>query len=93
MWGFVLPYLFNPNKANLGAKVAFIFGGLSVLSTIYIWAYQPECSGLSYEQLDELFIKRVPARRFKSRSLASDSRIESEAKPVEADEETRVGQP
>lgn len=68
MWGFVLPYLFNPDKANLGAKVAFIFGALSVLCTIYVWAYQPECAGLSYEQLDELFIKRVPARHFKDHS-------------------------
>ncbi len=28
VWNFVLPYLFNPDKADLGAKVAFIFGGL-----------------------------------------------------------------
>ena len=27
MWSFVLPYLFNPDKANLGGKVGFIFGG------------------------------------------------------------------
>lgn len=64
MWGFVLPYLFNPNKANLGAKVAFIFGGLSVLCLIYLWFCQPETTGLSYEELDELFINRVPTRRF-----------------------------
>lgn len=64
MWGFVLPYLFNPNKANLGAKVAFIFGGLSVLCLIYLWFCQPETTGLSYEELDELFINRVPTRKF-----------------------------
>ncbi|EXJ80931.1 hypothetical protein A1O3_07219 [Capronia epimyces CBS 606.96] len=65
MWGFVLPYLFNPDKANLGARVAFIFGGLSVLCLIYLWTYQPDTAGLSYEVIDELFIKRVPARQFK----------------------------
>lgn len=27
MWSFALPYLFNPDKANLGGKVGFIFGG------------------------------------------------------------------
>lgn len=64
MWGFVLPYLFNPNKANLGAKVAFIFGGLSVLCLIYLWFCQPETTGLSYEELDEMFINRVPTRKF-----------------------------
>ncbi|EXJ87938.1 hypothetical protein A1O1_04865 [Capronia coronata CBS 617.96] len=65
MWGFVLPYLFNPDKANLGARVAFIFGGLSVLCLVYLWFYQPETAGLSYEEMDELFIKRVPARKFR----------------------------
>ena len=69
MWGLVLPYLFNPDKANLGAKVTFIFGGLSVLSTIYLWFYQPEVAGRSYEELDEMFRRRVPARKFKTYQL------------------------
>lgn len=30
MWSFVLPYLFNPDKANLGGKVGFIFGGKAI---------------------------------------------------------------
>ncbi|OAP57753.1 hypothetical protein AYL99_08491 [Fonsecaea erecta] len=67
MWGFVLPYLFNPDKANLGAKVTFIFGALSVLSIVYLWLCQPESAGLSYERLDELFIARVKTRGFKDR--------------------------
>ncbi|CCF33005.1 MFS hexose transporter [Colletotrichum higginsianum] len=66
MWAFVIPFLFNPDQANLGAKVSFIFGGLSVLSTIYLWFYQPEVAGRSYEELDEMFIKKIPAREFKS---------------------------
>ncbi|OLN81363.1 Alpha-glucosides permease MPH3-like protein 4 [Colletotrichum chlorophyti] len=65
MWAFVIPFLFNPDQANLGAKVSFIFGGLSVLSTVYLWFYQPEVAGRSYEELDEMFIKKVPARKFK----------------------------
>src|ERR1700761_7761339 len=63
MWGFVLPYLFNPDKANLGAKVTFIFGALSVLSIVYLFLYQPETAGLSYERLDEVFIGGVKTRR------------------------------
>ncbi|KAJ9604604.1 hypothetical protein H2200_010718 [Cladophialophora chaetospira] len=79
MWGFVLPYLFNPDKANLGAKVTFIFGALSVLSIVYLFLYQPESAGLSYERLDELFIGRVKAKMFKQRdvqSLGSSSSVE-----------------
>jgi len=66
MWGFVLPYLFNPDKANLGAKVTFIFGAISILCTIYLWVCQPECANLSFEELDELFMNHIPARKFKT---------------------------
>jgi MFS transporter, SP family, general alpha glucoside:H+ symporter len=77
MWGFVLPYLFNPNKANLGAKVTFIFGALSIGGIVWIWAYLPESAGLGYERLDELFMRRVGAREFRgqggSRSTSEGS--------------------
>lgn len=65
MWSFVLPYLFNPNAANLQAKVSFIYGGLAVLCCVYLYFYQPETSGRSYEELDEMFVKKIPARKFK----------------------------
>ncbi|KAL3468062.1 major facilitator superfamily domain-containing protein [Aspergillus heterothallicus] len=66
MWSFVLPYLFNPDKANLGAKVTFIFGGLSVICLVYLWFYQPETAGRTYGELDEMFMKKVPPRKFKA---------------------------
>ncbi|KAK9427989.1 hypothetical protein V1505DRAFT_411203 [Lipomyces doorenjongii] len=56
MWVFVLPYIFNPDKANLGAKTAFVF------CLIYVWFYQPETTMCGHEELDELFVKHVPAR-------------------------------
>ncbi|KAL4798108.1 general substrate transporter [Aspergillus venezuelensis] len=65
MWSFVLPYLFNPDRANLGGKLGFIFGGLCFPSIAFIWWYQPETRGRSYEELDEMFVKKVPARQFK----------------------------
>lgn len=64
MWSFVLPYLFNPDKANLGGKLGFIFGGLSFFCIAFLWWYQPETRGRSYEELDEMFMKKVPAREF-----------------------------
>jgi hypothetical protein len=64
MWSFVLPYLFNPDKANLGGKVGFIFGGLSFPCIAFLWWFQPETKGRSYEELDEMFTKRIPAREF-----------------------------
>lgn len=66
MWQFVIPFLFNPDHANLGAKIAFIFGGLCFFCILYLWMYQPETAGRSYQELDEMFAKGIPARQFKS---------------------------
>ncbi|KAJ2890440.1 MFS hexose transporter [Zalerion maritima] len=83
MWAFVIPFLFNPDQANLGAQVAFIFGGLSVLCTIYLWVYQPEVSGRSYEELDEMFVKNVPARKFKAYKTEVQERVEGQQEVVD----------
>jgi hypothetical protein len=76
MWAFALPYIFNPDQANLGAKTAFIFGGVSVLCIFYIWLYQPETAGRSFEELDELFMKRIPARKFKTYKTETERQSE-----------------
>ena len=64
MWSFIIPYLFNPDQADLGAKTAFIFMGLSILCCVYFYYYHPETAGRSYEELDEMFRKGVTARQF-----------------------------
>ena len=66
MWSFVLPYLFNSDQLDLGGKLGFIFGGLSVLCLVYLWFYQPETAGRTYEELDEMFVNRVKARKFRT---------------------------
>jgi hypothetical protein len=66
MWSFVLPYLFNPDKLNLGGRLGFIFGGLAVICLVYLWFYQPETAGRTYEELDEMFARKIPAREFKA---------------------------
>ncbi|KAL2838532.1 general substrate transporter [Aspergillus pseudoustus] len=62
---FVIPYLFNPDKGNLGGKTGFIFGFLALVSTVYLFLYHPETAGRSYREIDEMFITRVNAREFK----------------------------
>ncbi|KIN09123.1 hypothetical protein OIDMADRAFT_48952 [Oidiodendron maius Zn] len=82
--GFVLPYLFNPNYLNLGAKISFIFGGFSVVSVIYLYFYQPETAGRSYEELDAMFTAKVPARKFKAYITEVNMRVSAETKGDEA---------
>lgn len=59
-----IPYMINPDQADMQGKLGFFFGGLGLLC--YAWAYvrMPETRGRTYEELDLLFDKGVPARQF-----------------------------
>ncbi|CAG9978431.1 unnamed protein product [Clonostachys byssicola] len=82
MWAFVIPYLFNPDQANLGGRIAFIFSGLGVLCTVLLWLYLPETMGRTYEELDEMFMKRVPAWQFKSYQTDAQMNIAAEQRSL-----------
>ncbi|OGM49208.1 hypothetical protein ABOM_004035 [Aspergillus bombycis] len=62
----VIPYLINPDKANLGGKIGFIFFGPSVLVCIYLFFCVPEMQGRTPEELEEMFTVGVPARKFQT---------------------------
>lgn len=59
------PYLLNPGAANAGAKIEFLYGGISVFSLIWCIFRLPETKGRTFEELDILFERKVPARKFK----------------------------
>lgn len=77
MWQWVIPYMFNPDQADMGATIAFVFGGLCVFCLVYLWFCQPETGGRSYQELDEMFAKGVPARKFKG--YKTDVQMQNEA--------------
>ncbi|KAK7977917.1 maltose permease [Apiospora saccharicola] len=64
-----IPYMINPDQANMQGKLGFFFGGLAALC--YVWAFfrVPETAGRTYEELDILFAQDVPARKFKTHSV------------------------
>ncbi|QBZ65238.1 hypothetical protein PoMZ_06945 [Pyricularia oryzae] len=68
MWSFVLPYLFNPDTTNLGTKIIslYLWRAIAVLSLVYAWLCFPKTAAWTREKLDEMFIKGVPARKFKT---------------------------
>ncbi|EXJ67273.1 uncharacterized protein A1O5_09286 [Cladophialophora psammophila CBS 110553] len=59
------PYLLNPGAANAGAKIEFLYGGISVISLTWCFFRLPETKDRTFEELDILFEKQVPARQFK----------------------------
>lgn len=64
-----IPYMINPDQANMQGKLGFFFGGLGALCLVWAYFRMPETMGRSYAELDLLFDKRVPARQFKKYPL------------------------
>ncbi|RSH91961.1 hypothetical protein EHS25_009331 [Saitozyma podzolica] len=60
----VIPYLVNPDEANLGGKVGFIFGGLGLIGSVWAWVYIPETKYRTVDELDALFEARISPRKF-----------------------------
>ena len=60
-----IPYTINPDAGNWGGKLGFLFGGLGFLCLVWAYLRLPETSGRTYEELDILFDRKVPARQFK----------------------------
>jgi SP family general alpha glucoside:H+ symporter-like MFS transporter len=60
------PYFMSPLAWNASGKTGFFWGGTALI--MFIWAFfrLPEPRGRTYEELDILFAKKVPARKFAS---------------------------
>lgn len=62
---FILPFIFNPDKGNLGGKTMFIYGVFAAIGVVLFYFFQPETARRSFEEIDEMFINKVPAKDFK----------------------------
>jgi len=67
--GIIVPYMLNPTAWNWSAKTGFFYGGISVFCLVWVYLRLPEMKDRTYEELNILFDRRVPARRFKSESI------------------------
>ncbi|KAL2847399.1 general substrate transporter [Aspergillus pseudodeflectus] len=64
IWTFSLPYMVNPDEANMQGKVAFIFFGILVVCDVFVFFYYPETKGRSFGEIDELYARGIPPRKF-----------------------------
>ncbi|KAK2594321.1 hypothetical protein QQS21_007966 [Conoideocrella luteorostrata] len=64
-----IPYMVNPDQANLKGKVGFIFGGLASIATVWSFFYVPELKGRTFDEIDRMFEAKVPPRRMGSHVL------------------------
>ncbi|EEU36196.1 uncharacterized protein NECHADRAFT_87129 [Fusarium vanettenii 77-13-4] len=67
--GVLQSYFMNPTEWNLKGYTGFIWGGTSFFMFIWIYFRLPETKGRTFEELDLLFAKGVPARKFSTYNI------------------------
>ncbi|KAK9321599.1 general substrate transporter [Lipomyces orientalis] len=63
--GVLQPYFMNPNEWNLKGYTGFVWGGTALLTLIWAFYRLPETKDRPFNEIDILFAKGVPARKFK----------------------------
>ncbi|KAI1364348.1 sugar transporter [Xylaria arbuscula] len=75
---FLNTYMISPVEWNWSGKSGFFWGGTAFL--VFVWGYfrLPEIKDRTYEELDLLFIRKVPARKFASTHVDAYEAVRSE---------------
>ncbi|KAJ5788177.1 Maltose permease [Penicillium paradoxum] len=63
---FTAPYFINPDSLNWGPKYGYIWFPSCLITAAFIFFYLPEVKDRTLEEIDEMFEKRLPARKFSS---------------------------
>lgn len=72
VFSIAMPYMLSSNEGNWRGKTGFLFGAISLLCYVWCFFRLPESKGRTFEELDILFEKRVPAREFPKHDLLQD---------------------
>jgi sugar porter (SP) family MFS transporter len=59
-----IPYAISQDEGDWRGKVGFLFAGIAVVCAGWCWGFLPETRGRTFEELDILFERGVPARDF-----------------------------
>lgn len=62
----ITPLMLNPTSLGWGSKSGFFWAGTCFLCMVYCIIRLPEPKGRTYGELDILFEKKIPARKFKT---------------------------
>ncbi|KAF2655160.1 maltose porter [Lophiostoma macrostomum CBS 122681] len=62
---FLASYMLNPTGGNLGGKCGYVWGGTGLFCLIVAWWGLPEMKNRSYREIDIMFKRRIPARKWK----------------------------
>ena len=72
----IQPYFMNPTELNLKGYTGFVWGSTAFVTLIWAFFRLPETKGRTFEDLDILFAKKVPTRKFKSYDVNAYDEVE-----------------
>jgi len=61
---YLASYMLNPTGGNLGGKCGYVWAGTGFICLVMAWIWLPEMKNRSYREIDILFNRRVPARKW-----------------------------
>lgn len=76
------PYVLNSDQANLKGKAAFIPAAFTAILIVWSYFRLPETKGRSFDELDILFAKRVPARKFRDYVVTAEDEMPAGANKI-----------
>ncbi len=62
---FLASYMLNPDQANLGGRCGYVWAGTAFVCLAMAYVFLPEMKNRSYREIDILFNRHVPARKWK----------------------------
>ncbi|KAJ5815144.1 sugar transporter [Penicillium riverlandense] len=65
VFSVAIPYAMNEDEGNWRGKLGILFAGLSFICALYCFFCLPETKDRTFEELDILFERKVPTRKFK----------------------------
>lgn len=66
---FLASYMLNPTGGNLGGKCGYVWGATGLMCLIVAYFYLPEMKGRSYREIDIMFKRKIPARKWKETQI------------------------
>lgn len=71
---FAVPQLTSADAANLGAKTYLVFAGC--MAFVIVWSYllMPETKGRTYAEIDEMYDKKVPMRKWSTYETSTEAK-------------------
>ncbi|RDW56757.1 hypothetical protein BP6252_13980 [Coleophoma cylindrospora] len=74
--GIIVPYMISPASWGWGAMAGFFWAGSCLLMLTFTFFYIPEPKNRTLTELDILFEKKIPARKFATTQVAFEEILE-----------------